>query len=97
MKIAVVAANGKAARKIIGEAIGRGFEVTAFGRRDNNTEAKNYIQKDLFELTAEDLKGFEVVVDAFGAWTEDRLYQHSTSLQHLCGILAGTESRLLIV
>ena len=30
-KIAVVAANGKAAKKIITEAVNRGFEVTAFG------------------------------------------------------------------
>ena len=29
MKIAVVAANGKAARKIISEAVNRGMEVTA--------------------------------------------------------------------
>ena len=32
MKIAVVAANGRAAVKIIAEAVNRGFVVTAFGR-----------------------------------------------------------------
>ena len=54
-KIAVVAANGKAAKKIITEAVNRGFEVTAFGRRaENDTDAKNYIQKDILELTRED-------------------------------------------
>ena len=38
-KIAVVAANGKASRKIISEALSRGFDVTAFGRHEeNNTE-----------------------------------------------------------
>lgn len=30
---------------------------------------------------AEDLKAFDAVVDAFGAWTEETLPQHSTSLQ----------------
>ena len=40
-KIAVVAANGKASRKIISEALSRGFDVTAFGRHEeNNTEAR---------------------------------------------------------
>ena len=39
----------------------------------------------------------EAVVDAFGAWTEDTLPQHSTSLKHLCDILSGKETRLLIV
>ena len=96
-KIAVVAANGKAAKKIIAEAVNRGFDVTGFGRKENNTLAQHYVQKDLFELTAEDLNGFDAVVDAFGAWTEETLPQHSTSLKHLCDILSGTDTRLLIV
>ena len=83
MKVAVIAANGKAAGKIITEAMNRGFEVTAFGRKENNTDAKNYVKKDLFDITTEDLKGFDAVVDAFGAWTEDTLSQHSTYLKHL--------------
>lgn len=97
MKIAVVAANGGVAGKVIEEAISRGFDVTAFGRRENNTKAQDYVQKDLFDLTADDLKGFDAVVDAFGAWTEDTLEQHSTSLKHLCDILSGTDTRLLVV
>ena len=97
MKVAVIAANGKAAGKIITEAMNRGFEVTAFGRKENNTDAKNYVKKDLFDLTTEDFKGFDAVVDAFGAWTEDTLSQHSTSLKHLCDILSGTNIRLLVV
>ena len=97
MKIAVVAANGRVAGKVITEAVNRGFDVTAFGRGENNTQAQNYVKKDLFDLTADDLKGFDAVVDAFGAWTEDTLGQHSTSLKHLCDILSGTDVRLLIV
>lgn len=97
MKIAVVAANGKAARKIISEAVNGGMEVTAFGRRDNNTEAQHYVKKDLFDLTKEDLAGFDAVVDAFGAWTEETLPQHSTSLAHLSDILSGSDTRLLVV
>ena len=97
MKIAVVAANGKAAGKVIAEAVNRGHEVTAFGRRENNTDAKVYVHKDLFDLAAEDLKGFDAVVDAFGAWTADNLSLHSTSLKHLCDILSGTNTRLLVV
>ena len=38
-----------------------------------------------------------MVIDAFGAWTEDTLPQHSTSLKHLCDILSGTDTRLLVV
>ena len=97
MKIAVVAANGKEGRLIVKEAAERGFDVTAVVRSENRTVADKVIKKDLFDLTAEDLKGFDAVVDAFGAWTEDTLPQHSTSLAHLCDILSGTETRLLVV
>ena len=97
MKIAVVCANGKAGKLIVKEAVSRGADVTAVVRESNQTEAKNVLKKDLFDLTAEDLKGFNVVIDAFGAWTEETLPQHSTSLKHLCDVLSGTKTRLLVV
>lgn len=97
MKIAVVAANGRVAQKVIAEALNRGFDVTAFARSENKTAVSKFVKKDLFDLTAEDLKGFDAVVDAFGAWTEEMLPQHSASLKHLCDILSGTDTRLLIV
>ena len=65
--------------------------------RRNNTDAKKFIVKDIFDLTTDDLKGFDVVVDAFGAWKPELLPQHSTTLAHLCDILAGTQTRLVIV
>lgn len=97
MKIAVVCANGKAGKLIVKEALRRGVDVTAVVRSDNKTEAKEVIKKDLFDLTTDDLKGFDAVVDAFGAWTEDTLAQHSTSLKHLCDILSNTDVRLIVV
>lgn len=51
----------------------------------------------MFDLTLNDLKDSDVVIDAFGAWTEETLPQHSTSLKRLCDILSGTNIRLLIV
>ena len=98
MKIAVVAANGRAAVKIIAEAVNRGFDVTAFGRgTENKTAASNYVQKDIMDLTKEDLAGFDAVVDGFGAWEEDKLSGHVETSQHLCDLLSGTNTRLLIV
>ena len=97
MKIAVVCANGKAGKLIVKEAVGRGLDVTAVVREENQTIAQKVLQKDLFDLTAADLAGFDVVIDAFGAWAEDTLPQHSTSLKHLCDILSGTQTRLLVV
>lgn len=97
MKIAVVCANGKAGQLIVKEAMDRGMDVTAVVRGENKSAAQNVIAKDLFDLTKEDLAGFDAVVDAFGTWTEDTLPQHSTSLAHLCDVLSGTDTRLLIV
>ena len=96
-KIAVVAANGKAGRAIVKEAVSRGLDVTAVVREANRTDAQHVIERDLFDLTAADLAGFDVVIDAFGAWMPEALPQHSTSLAHLCDILSGTNTRLLVV
>lgn len=97
MKIAVICANGKAGSLIAREAVDRGMDVTAVVREENKSAAQNAIQKDLFDLTREDLSDFDVVVDAFCAWVPETLPQHSTSLAHLCDILSGTDIRLLVV
>lgn len=98
-KVAVVCAAGKEGKLLVDEAVARGYEVTGFVRGDKkvaNPKAKTIV-KDLFDLTKEDLAGFDVVVDAFGAWTPDTLPLHSSSLKHLCDILSGTDIRLLVV
>lgn len=97
MKIAVVAANGKAGRLIANELVVRGEDVTAITRKANETDAQGSIQKGIMELTKDDLVGFDAVVDAFGAWTPETLDQHSTTLAHLCDVLSGTDTRLLVV
>lgn len=97
MKIAVICANGRAGRLIVKEAVSRELEVTAVVREENQTVAQQVLKKDLFDLAAADLTDFDVVIDAFGAWTEDTLFQHSTSLKHLCDILSESNVRLLVV
>lgn len=97
MKIAVICANGKAGQLIVKEAIGRGLDVTAVVRGENKTAAKNAVVKDLFKLTAEDLQGFDAVVDAFGAWTLETIPQIPEVVEKLCDLLSGMDTRLLIV
>lgn len=97
MKIAVVCANGKAGQLITKEAVNRGLDVTAIVRGTNKSVAPVAINKNILDIKAEDLKGFDVVVDAFGGWGEDTLPLHSTSLKVLCDALSGTEKRLVIV
>ena len=97
MKIAVLAANGKVGSLIVKEAVERGNDVTAIAREENKTVAKNFIKKDILELTENDLKNYDVVITAFGAWTEDTLPLHKTTLEHLSNILANKNTRLLVV
>lgn len=97
MKIGVIAANGKVGRLIVKEALERGMDVTAIVRSANKTEAKKVIQKDIMNLTREDLEGFDVVVDAFGVWDDEKMNFHSVTLNHLADILSGSSTRLLVV
>lgn len=98
MRIAVVAANGRVAQKVVREAQARGIEVTAFARgEENKSGAKTYIRKDILDLTKEDLAVVDAVVDGFGAWKEEVLPMHTKTSQHLCDLLSGTDTRLLIV
>ena len=97
MKIAVVAANGKAGQLIVEEAVKRGHDVTAIVRSENKTQAQHLLKKDLFDLNQEDLAGYDVVVTAFGAWTSETLPLHSKSIEHFNDLLAGTNTRFLVV
>ena len=97
MKIAVAAANGKEGRLIVKEAMNRGMDVTAIVRGENRTEANKVIIKDIFDLTREDLAGFDAVVDALGAWTPDTVHTIYEAVCHFAEILKGTDTRLLVV
>ena len=97
MKIVVLAANGKLGSLIVKEAVDRGNDVTAVAREENKTVAKKFLKKDILDLTENDLKNFDVVITAFGAWTEDTLPLHKTTLEHLSDILANKNTRLLVV
>lgn len=97
MKLAVVCANGRVGKLIVKEAVNRGLDVTAVVREENQSAAEKVIQKDLFQLTAADLEGFDIVVDAFGAWTPETIGSIPKAANHLCDLLSGTTARLLVV
>ena len=97
MKIAVVCANGKAGSLITDEAVKRGLDVTAIVRGENKTSAPHALKREIMDITADDLKGFDVVIDAFGTWTPETLYLHGDTLKVLCDALSGSDTRLLVV
>jgi len=97
MKIAVIGATGKAGQKIIEEALQRGHDVTGIVRSASKVTANiSVIEKDVFALSQEDVKGFDVVVNAFGAPAgQEEL--HVKAGRHLIDIFKGIDTKLLVV
>ena len=96
-KIAVIAANSPSGRPIVKEAVKRGNDVTVFVQNENTTIASKVVQKQFMDLTKEDLAGFDAVVDAGGAWTDELLPNHYAALFHFCDCLSGADAKLVIV
>ncbi len=97
MKILIVASNGKVGSLVVREALNQGLDVTGLGRGENMTGVKNYIQKDVFSLTRQEVEGFDAVVDCVGGWTEDTIPNISKTMKHLADLLAGISTKLYVV
>ncbi|MNN03446.1 NmrA-like family protein [compost metagenome] len=96
--IAVIGATGKAGNRILKEALDRGHKVTAIVRNASKLDNQNVsvIEKDVFDLTADDLKAFEVVVNAFGApFGQEHLHVDAGNV--LIEAIKGTANTRLIV
>jgi putative NADH-flavin reductase len=77
VKIGIIGANGKAGNLIMNEALNRGHEVTAIVRTASKIADANVnvLEKDIYALTASDLKLFDVVVNTYKAPDgEEHLY-----------------------
>ena len=69
MKIGVIGASGKAGSLILKEAVERGHEVTAIVRNSSKISNQNVkvLEKNIFDLRAEDVNQFDAVVNAFNS------------------------------
>jgi putative NADH-flavin reductase len=98
MKIGIIGASGKAGSLIMNEAIERGHEVTAIVRNaakiTNNSVA--VLEKDLYDLTSDDLKVFDVVVNAFNTAVGEE-EGHFTAGKALIEALNGAPNTKLLV
>jgi len=99
MKIGIIGASGKAGQFLAGEALERGYGVTALVRdKSKITDPRLLIlERDIFVLTPEDCAGFNAVIDAFKA-PEGKEEQHLTSMEHLIAVFGQLPGvRLLVV
>ncbi|UED78305.1 NAD(P)-dependent oxidoreductase [Lysinibacillus sp. CD3-6] len=97
MKIGVIGATGKAGQKIVEEALQRGHVVTAIVRSASKVkEDIKVIEKDVLNLTQQDVQDFDVVVNAFGApFGQEAL--HVKVGRHLINIFNGITTKLFVV
>lgn len=98
MKIGIIGASGKAGSLILKEALTRGHEVTAIVRDEAKVQIQgaSVLEKDVFDLKAEDIKEFDVVVNAFGA-APGKEHLHVDTGKILIEAMKGAPQTKLIV
>ncbi|MFJ7471372.1 NAD(P)-dependent oxidoreductase [Peribacillus frigoritolerans] len=98
MKIGIIGASGKAGSMILKEALTRGHEVTAIVRDEAKVQIQgaSVMEKDVFDLKAEDIKEFDVVVNAFGA-APGKEHLHVEAGKILIEAMKGAPQTKLIV
>ncbi|MDK7753146.1 NAD(P)-dependent oxidoreductase [Staphylococcus ureilyticus] len=98
MRIGIIGATGKVGNLVLEEAIDRGHDVTAIVRNASKLSNSNInvLEKEIYDITAEDLKDLDVVVNAFGAPLGEE-EAHVTAGRALIEALKGTDTRAIIV
>jgi putative NADH-flavin reductase len=98
MKIMIIGVFGRAGRAIYREAKRRGHDVVGVAhRRHKHPAVDQLILKDIQALTKDDVKGFDAVIDAVGAWSPQTQVVHTIGLAHVIALLQGTKTRYLKV
>jgi uncharacterized protein len=99
MKIGIIGATGKAGSLIAKEASERGHDVTAVVRNAAKLAGEKVavLEKDVFDLKAEDLQSFDVIVNAFGA-PAGQEHLHVDAGNTLIEVVKSTpDTRLIVV
>lgn len=104
MRIAVIGATGMAGQEIYREALTRGEEAVAIVRdgakaRELFGADAEVLEQDAFDLSADDLRGFDAVVNAF-AIAPDEAHRHIDLARHLVAVAPSSEEgspRLLFI
>ena len=99
MKIGIIGATGKAGSLIVKEASERGHEVTAIVRNAAKLTGEKVavLEKDVFDLKAEDLQAFDVIVNAFGAPAGQEHLHVDAGRVLIEAVKGAPETRLIVV
>lgn len=98
MRAAVIAAAGNLGGRVLKECLDRGWQVTAFvNNAPCRDERAQQVRKSLFDLTKEDIAGFDVVFSAFGSGFKANPTINRQALNALAALTAGTSRRFLAI
>ena len=101
MKLAILGAAGKAGSAIGKQALAQGHDLTAVVRPASRARLQfecPVLEKDVMDLTAEDLRGFDAVIDALGSHGPGTEQEHIDTMRHLISVFKDLPSvRLLVV
>jgi uncharacterized protein len=98
LNIAIIGASVKAVNLILKEAVNRGHQVTAIVRDAAKIADKDVtvIEKNILNLATEDVKQFEVIVNAFGVPLGEE-QAHIDAGHALIEAARGTDTRVIVV
>lgn len=97
MKIGIIGASGKSGQTILEEALKRGLDITAIVRNASKvTQSVQIIEKSILDLTTDDIKSFDVVINTFAAPLTDAK-QYLVIGKHLISLFKHTQTRLIVV
>lgn len=98
MKIAVIGATGNLGKRVAKRALEAGYEVKAIVREkqkyDLDTEL---LEKDLFELTVDDLKDVGIVFSAFGSGFSCDPVINQKAFEKYIELFKGSSKRLFVI
>lgn len=99
MNIGIIGASGKAGQAIAREAAERGHQVTAIVRNADKVAGQGWavLEKDVFNLKADDLSQFDVVVNAFAAPLGEEQLHVEAGRVLIAALQGAPDTRLIVV
>lgn len=98
MKIGVIGANGNLGSKLVKHALENGFAVKVFVYHGNcqNLEVQEF-ERNLFDLTKDDLKDVDILISAFGAGFKVDPIINQKAFKKYIELLKNTDKKLIAI
>lgn len=98
MKLVVIGANGNLGSRVVKQALNRGHEVKSIGYMcKTQCEGKEVIDKNLFDLTKEDLGEASVIISAFGGGFKADPVINKDAYYKYIELLNGTDKKIIAI